>query len=121
MRLAASLNPFDPLPEPELKQALADQAAGGDGRSPEQLLTLSLAAFQSGQFRDCIARAEEALRLRPDYAEAYNNIAAAHNALGEWDAGIAAAERAVALKPDFMLARNNLAHARSQKLAQAAP
>ena len=121
LRLAASLNPFDPLPEPELKQALADQAAGGDGPSPEQLLTLWLAAFQSGLFRDCMARAEEALRLRPDYAEAYNNIAAAHNALGEWDAGIAAAERAVALKPDFMLARNNLAHARSQKLAQAAP
>jgi tetratricopeptide (TPR) repeat protein len=59
--------------------------------------------------------AERALALQPRYAEAYNNIAAGHNALGEWDAAVAAAERALQIKPDFALARANLEHARAQK------
>jgi hypothetical protein len=38
------------------------------------------------------------------------NIAAGHEALGEWDEAIA-----VALKPNFQLAKNNLAWSRQQK------
>jgi protein O-mannosyl-transferase len=58
------------------------------------------------------------LKLRPDYAEAYNNIAAGHIAIGEWDQAIAAAERAVELKPNFTLARGNLDYARARKAGQ---
>ena len=83
--------------------------------TPERYLTLSLAQYRAGQFRKCIASAQQALALDPAYAEAYNNVAAAHNALAEWDDGIAAAEQAVRLKPDLELARNNLAWARGQK------
>ena len=59
--------------------------------------------------------------LCPDYAEAYNNIAAGHNALGEWDLGIAAARRAVTLKPTLEIARNNLAYAIAQKARGTTP
>jgi Tfp pilus assembly protein PilF len=107
---ATRLNPADPLAQQELHLALRDQTGG-----PDQLLSLSLAAYQSGQFRECIALAEQALELRPGFAEAYNNIAAGHNAMAEWDAGIAAAERAVQLKPDLALARGNLQYARDKK------
>jgi tetratricopeptide (TPR) repeat protein len=55
------------------------------------------------------------LHLRPAYAEAYNNIAAGHQALGEWDQAIAAAQQAIRLRPDFQLARNNLAWSQQQK------
>jgi tetratricopeptide (TPR) repeat protein len=55
------------------------------------------------------------LQLRPNYAEAYNNIAAGYQAMGRWDEAIAAAQEAIRLKPDFQLARNNLAYASSQK------
>lgn len=48
-------------------------------------------------------------------AEAWNNIAAADEALHRWDEAIAAAEKAIALKPDFQLAKNNLAWSISQK------
>ena len=58
--------------------------------------------------------------MRPAYAEAYNNIAAAYASLGKWDQAIAAAEAALRLKPDFQLARNNLAWAQSQKAKAAA-
>jgi tetratricopeptide (TPR) repeat protein len=87
----------------------------------DNYLNLSLAYDRAGRFRDCIRAAEQALKLQPGYALAYNNIAAAHMDMGEWDAAIAAADEAVRLQPDFQLARNNLAAARQQKkLAESA-
>lgn len=83
--------------------------------TPEGYLDLSLLAYRAGRFGDCIADAKKALSLRPNYAEAYINIAACHNALGEWEPGIAAAQQAVQLNPSSQLARNNLAWAISQR------
>jgi tetratricopeptide (TPR) repeat protein len=94
-------------------------AASAIRQSPEDLLNLSLALNQSGRYRESIQAAELALRLRPGYAEAWNNIAAGHEALGEWDAAIHAAGEAVALKPDFQLAKSNLAWSLQQKAATA--
>jgi tetratricopeptide (TPR) repeat protein len=82
--------------------------------TPEGLLSLSLSYYQAHRYQECIAAAQEALRLRPNYAEAYNNISAASNALGRYEDGIQAAAEAIRLKPDFMLAQNNLAWAQSQ-------
>jgi tetratricopeptide (TPR) repeat protein len=87
--------------------------AGGD--TPETLLDLSLALFKAGRYDESVDAAKKALALRPDYAEAYNNIAAAYNALQRWDDGIQAATQAVRLKPDFQLARNNLMWALNQR------
>ncbi|HUA99623.1 MAG TPA: tetratricopeptide repeat protein, partial [Terracidiphilus sp.] len=70
---------------------------------------------RAGNYEKSIADARAALRLRPDYAEAYNNIAAACASLGQWDNAIAAATKAVRLKPGFQLAKNNLAWAESEK------
>jgi tetratricopeptide (TPR) repeat protein len=83
--------------------------------TPEGWIDVSLRYYQSGLYRDCLRASNEAIALRPEYAEAFNNIAAAHNSLREWDLAIAAAERALALKPDFQLARNNLAVAQAGK------
>ncbi len=55
----------------------------------------------------------QALKLRPGYAEAYNNIGAAWNALGRYGLAAAACRQALELKPDFPLARNNLNYALS--------
>ncbi|HWD99395.1 MAG TPA: tetratricopeptide repeat protein, partial [Bryobacteraceae bacterium] len=84
--------------------------------SPETLLNLSLTLNLGGKFRESIRAAEQALKMRPDYAEAWNNIAAGHEALGEWDEAVAAAAKAVVLKPDFQLAKNNLAYSRQQQM-----
>jgi protein O-mannosyl-transferase len=90
-------------------------AAPADRQSPEELINLSLTYHRAGRYRDSIRVAQLALKLRPGFAEAWNNIAAAHEALGEWDEAIHAAAEAVALKPDFQLAKNNLAWSRQQK------
>lgn len=81
--------------------------------SAEEWLNQSLSLFQAGKFPESLAAAQEALKLRPDYPEAWNNIMAAHNSMFDWDNAIAAGERALQLKPDFALAQNNLAWARS--------
>ena len=81
----------------------------------DNYLNLSLRYHQAGRYADCIAAAQQALRLKPDYAEAYNNIAAGYQSLGQWDKAIEAAREAIRLKPDFDLAKNNLAFSLAQK------
>lgn len=83
--------------------------------SPESYLNQSLAFYQQGKYQDSIAAARQALKLRPGYSDAWNNIAAAYNAQGRWDEGIQAAAEAVRLAPGNQLAKNNLAWAVQQK------
>ncbi len=97
----------------DYEQRQAHPAASG--ATPEDLLNLSLRLNQAGQYAASIAAARQALRLRPGYAEAWNNVAAGYAAMKEWDAAIAAARQAIRLKPDFQLAKNNLAWAEAQK------
>ena len=103
----------------KIDEVSSAEAAVKQSPTADNYLNLSLVYHRAGRFRDCIAAAEEALRLRPDYPEAYNNIAAAHEDLHEWDAAISAAREAVRLKPDFQLAKNNLAYSERQKQAAA--
>ena len=95
--------------------AMVPQPAQAD--TPEAHLDRSMALYQQHLYKECIAEAQLALKLRPSYAEAYNNIAAAYNEMHDWDRGIAAAGEAVRLKPDFQLAKNNLAWSLAQKAA----
>ena len=83
--------------------------------TPEHYLNLSLLYHQAGKYQECIDTAQKAIKLKPDYAEAYNNIAAANEALFRWDDAIAAAQHALRINPNFQLAKNNLAWSLSQK------
>jgi protein O-mannosyl-transferase len=83
--------------------------------APETLLNLSLAAYQKNDFQGCIRFAQLALQRRPEYAEAYNNLTAAYNSLGQWDQAIEAGREALRIKPDYQLARNNLLWAEAHK------
>ncbi len=83
--------------------------------TPEKLVDLSLAAYQRNDFRGCVQLARLALKQRPDYPEAYNNLIAAYNSLGRWDDAIEAGREALRLRPDYQLARNNLAWAESHR------
>ena len=79
---------------------------------PDDYLAWSLAYYRARDFDEAIQMAHRALILRPDYAEAYNNIGAAYCEIGMWPEAIVALETAVRLQPDLQLARNNLAWAR---------
>jgi tetratricopeptide (TPR) repeat protein len=123
LRLAAAdairLVPNDPEATAWLVRATTRRPSA-TSESPEAYLNLSLVCYREGRYRDCIAAAQQALRLRPSYAEAYNNIAAGHQALGEWDDAISAAKEAIRLRPEFQLARNNLAWSERQRSLGAA-
>ena len=112
-----SLAPNDPEAQrfARLQPRQASPVSQPASQAPEALLILSLTAYQRMDYDGCIRFAEAALKQKPDYAEAYNNIAAAYSALRQWDQAIHAAQEALRIKPDFQLARNNLQWAVSAK------
>jgi tetratricopeptide (TPR) repeat protein len=72
--------------------------------------------YQAGEYERSIEAAQEALKLRPNYDLAYNNICAAYNELEQWDRAIEAGEKAVKINPNSQIARNNLAWAKQQNM-----
>ena len=86
--------------------------------TPESYLQASLDAYRENRYMDSIAACEEALKVRPGYAEAWNNIGAARNQLGQYEKAVSALETALLLNPDFPLARNNLGYARKMAAQQ---
>jgi tetratricopeptide (TPR) repeat protein len=94
-------------------QVAAAETAARTQPSPENFLQLSTSYQRMGRYQDCVAAAQQALRLRPDFAEAYNSMAAAYVSMGQRDEAIRAASKALRLKPDFPSARNNLESAKT--------
>jgi tetratricopeptide (TPR) repeat protein len=97
----------------------AQTPPAGDRNYPaftaDQWLNQSRTYYQEGKYLESVGAAQTALYLRPDFAEAYNNIGAAYAALHLWDPAIQADQQAVRLNPSLQLARNNLAWALTQK------
>jgi len=81
----------------------------------DQWLNLSRTLYREGKYLESIGAAQTALHLKPDFAQAYNNIGAAYAGLRLWDPAIDADQRAIQLAPGMQLARNNLAWALTQK------
>lgn len=86
----------------------------GSRLTAQAWLNRSLDHYRQGRYEDCIEACHEALKLKPDFPEAYNNICSAHNAMGNWHLAIEACEQAVRLRPDFQLAINNMNYAKRQ-------
>ena len=112
LRSALELSPTDLTARELLAQADAQAVNQPVTQTPEHYLELSLQHYREGRYVESVAASRAALKLRPDYAEAWNNIGAAYNKLGRYEEAAAACEEALRLKPDFQLARNNLQHAR---------
>jgi len=74
----------------------------------DALIALALGEHQAGRLAEAAAAYRKILALRPDIAEAYNNLGNVLLGQGNFDEAVAQFERAVALKPDFAEAINNL-------------
>jgi tetratricopeptide (TPR) repeat protein len=85
-------------------------------RSPslEKFSSLSMLNYQARRYPQCIAAAEEAIKLNPKFAEGYNNIGAAYIKLLQYDKAVEALKQALVLKPGFVLAQNNLETAQTE-------
>jgi tetratricopeptide (TPR) repeat protein len=84
-----------------------DADAAKASPTAEKYLTLSLDYFKEGKYQLCIDAAKEALKLKPTFAEAYNNIGCAFNAMNEFDKAAPTFKMALDLKPNYSLAKNN--------------
>jgi len=118
LEAALRLNPNHVPARELLRQVYAEQQRAGapsPENTPEGLLNLSVQLCKDGKYPECLAAAQKALELRPAYAEAYNNMAAAYLYMKMWDQGIIAARQALALKPDYLSARRNLMWAMSHR------
>ena len=74
----------------------------------ENYLNLSLQYGRINRFEDCIKACYDAIKLKPNYPEAYSNICSANNSIGRYDLAIEACNKALKLNPGFELAKNNL-------------
>ena len=93
---------------------LASHSAETEPHTPEEWLSLGLAQCNARRYEACIRFSEHVLQWRPDSAEAFNNICAAENALGNYGSATDACERALAIRPRYTVARNNLAVAKAR-------
>jgi tetratricopeptide (TPR) repeat protein len=61
-----------------------------------------------GRQEQAVASYKKALQIKPDFAEAHNNLGAALNDLGKPEDAISSLTKALRIKPDFAVAHNNL-------------
>ena len=69
---------------------------------------MGVIAYQEGDAHRAIELIGKAIALRPDYAEAHNNLGIALKNQGKLEAAVAAYHKALELKPDYVKAHNNL-------------
>ncbi len=72
-------------------------------------LALSVQYFNTHQYQECIDAAKEALKINPNQAEAYANMASAYHTLGKLDESLAALREENRLNPNLPNAKTNLA------------
>jgi tetratricopeptide (TPR) repeat protein len=106
---ASSLQPFDAA-RPTIGQARNPPML----QTPESYLALSIQLYREERYIEAIFACRRALDLRPEYAEAWNNMGIIYNKLGRYEEAAAACERALLYKPDFESARINLQYARAK-------
>ena len=119
LRSALELSPSDLTARQLLAQAGSQAGNQPATQTAESYLALSLERYHEERYAEAIAACRSALELRPNYAEAWNNIGAVYNKLGRYEEAAAACEQALRYKPDFELARNNLRYA--LQMAKALP
>jgi protein O-mannosyl-transferase len=77
--------------------------------SVDNFLKLSVLYYDQERYQDCIEAARQALKIKPDLAEAYANIASAYHTMGNHlDDTIAALQEEVRLNPNLPSAKSNL-------------
>ena len=90
--------------------AMIGQAIRRNGRNPLYFSNLALALGSQGRFEEAFTRLEQALVLKPDYAEAHNNRGNVLRALNRDVEALASYDRALASLPGFVPAHYNRAN-----------
>src|SRR5882762_2069602 len=90
--------------------AMIGQAIRRNGRNPLYFSNLGLALGNQGRLDEALTRFEQALVLKPDYAEAHHNRGNVLTALNRHVEALASYDRALAVLPGFVQAHFNRAN-----------
>jgi tetratricopeptide (TPR) repeat protein len=91
-----------------LDQVVKAETAAKSEPTVNNYLALSVQYFQLQRYEDCIKAAREALKVNPNEAEAYANMAACYHTMGKLDETIAALQEEVRLNPNLPSGKSNL-------------
>ena len=69
--------------------------------NPATLNNLGALQFQEGKLEAAKISFKNALKLKPDYADAYSNMGIAFKDLGKLDNALEAYKKAISLRPNF--------------------
>ncbi|MGD9122378.1 MAG: tetratricopeptide repeat protein, partial [Desulfobacterales bacterium] len=64
--------------------------------------------LRNGKVENAVFHFREALRLKPDYAQAYNSLGAALVLTGKTDEAVFNFKKALQIKPDYLEPKDNL-------------
>jgi Flp pilus assembly protein TadD len=88
--------------------SLSPLSLHADARSDAKVqVSFGIAVAQRGLWREAIYRWEQAVRLDPTYAAAFNDLAVAYEHTGEFEKARQAYEKALELDPDNLHIRQN--------------
>ena len=68
---------------------------------PRHTTNLGVAYGNLGRYQDAIESCKQAIRIKPDYAEAHYNLGVAYANLGRYQDAIEAYKQAIRIKPDY--------------------
>jgi len=71
--------------------------------------------YHKGMYDKAIAEFQKALRIKPNYSEAHNNLGVIYRIRSMYDKAIYEFNEAIRLKPNFAIAHYNVARAYSQR------
>ena len=103
--------------EGQLQQALSESSKMLE-RFPNSVILYNIAGASNAalmQFDAAIESYKQALRIKPDYADAYYNMGVALNDKGDPEAAIESYKQALRIKPDYAKAYNNMGVALNDK------
>jgi tetratricopeptide (TPR) repeat protein len=78
---------------------------------------MGIALQDQGKLEEAIEAYNKALSIKPDYAEAYNNMGVALQDQGKLEEAIEAYTKALSIKPDYAEAHRNLSFIKKYKVS----